>query len=89
MGPRRALPLPAGMAIYTALGVALARLLWTRGAWRIVALALALTVTEWLRGHLFSGFPWNTFGYVLTGNMTLFDQLYMRPRLSDTVTGPA
>ena len=27
-----------------------------------------------------------TFGYVLTGNMTLADQLYMRPRLSDTIT---
>jgi Flp pilus assembly protein TadG len=26
-----------------------------------------------------------TFGYVLTGNMTLSDQLYMRPRLSDTI----
>jgi apolipoprotein N-acyltransferase len=63
--------LPAGMAIYTALGVALARLLWTRGAWRIVALALALTVTEWLRGHLFSGFPWNTFGYLLVSPLWL------------------
>jgi Flp pilus assembly protein TadG len=27
-----------------------------------------------------------TFGYVLTGDMTLSDQLYMRPRLSDSIT---
>jgi Flp pilus assembly protein TadG len=27
-----------------------------------------------------------TFGYVLTGNMNLTDQIYMRPRLSDTIT---
>ena len=27
-----------------------------------------------------------TFGYVLTGNMNLNDQIYMRPRLSDTIT---
>src|SRR5215831_6675875 len=27
-----------------------------------------------------------TFGYVLTGDMTLADQLYMRPRLSATIT---
>jgi Flp pilus assembly protein TadG len=27
-----------------------------------------------------------TFGYVLTGNINLTDQLYMRPRLSDTIT---
>jgi Flp pilus assembly protein TadG len=27
-----------------------------------------------------------TFGYVLTGSMNLNDQIYMRPRLSDTIT---
>ncbi len=27
-----------------------------------------------------------TFGYVLTGSMNLSDQIYMRPRLSDTIT---
>jgi apolipoprotein N-acyltransferase len=31
----------------------------------VLALAIALTLTEWLRGHLFSGFPWNAFGYTL------------------------
>ena len=59
--------LPAFLAIYTGLGFALARALWTRGPFRILALALTLTVTEWLRGHLFTGFPWNAFGYTLTG----------------------
>jgi apolipoprotein N-acyltransferase len=57
--------LPAGMALYTALGLALARLIWTRGAVRLLALAVALTLAEWLRGHMFSGFPWNAFGYAL------------------------
>ena len=28
-----------------------------------------------------------TIGYVVTGALNLFDQIYMRPRLSDTVTG--
>jgi len=58
--------LPAYLALYTALGFALARLLWTRGAARILTLAAALTVAEWLRGHLLSGFPWSLFGYALT-----------------------
>ena len=63
--PFAVIALPAGMALYTALGLALARSLWTRGASRVLALAVALTVAEWLRGHLFSGFPWNTYGYLL------------------------
>ena len=57
--------LPAGMALFTAFGVALARSIWTRGATRVLALAAALGLAEWLRGHLFSGFPWNTFGYTV------------------------
>jgi apolipoprotein N-acyltransferase len=57
--------LPAGMALFMAAGTALARLLWSRGALRVLALAVALTVSEWLRGHVLTGFPWNTFGYAL------------------------
>jgi apolipoprotein N-acyltransferase len=38
---------------------------------RILALAAALTTTEWLRGHLLTGFPWNAFGYALTAPLPL------------------
>ncbi len=63
--------LPAYLALYTALGVAVARLIWVRGATRVLALAATLTGAEWLRGHLLSGFPWNTFGYALTEPLAL------------------
>src|SRR5262247_2040638 len=63
--------LPAGLALFTALGFALARLMWTRGPIRVLALALALTAAEWLRGHVLSGFPWNAYGYALTGPLVL------------------
>jgi apolipoprotein N-acyltransferase len=63
--PFAVVALPAGMALYTAFGLALARLIWTRGATRVLALAVSLTLAEWLRGHLFSGFPWNAYGYAL------------------------
>ena len=63
--------LPAYLALYTALGLAVARLIWVRGPERILALAAAITATEWLRGHLLSGFPWNTFGYALTEPLAL------------------
>ena len=69
--PFAVIGLPAVLGIYTAIGVALARMLWTRGATRILALAASLTITEWLRGHLFTGFPWNTFGYALTAPLPL------------------
>jgi len=63
--------LPAGLALFTAFGTALARAMWTRGSTRILALAVALTIAEWLRGHVLSGFPWNAFGYALTGPLVL------------------
>jgi apolipoprotein N-acyltransferase len=63
--PFAVIALPAGMALYTALGLAIARWLWRPGAGRVLALAVSLMLAEWLRGHLFSGFPWNTYGYAL------------------------
>jgi apolipoprotein N-acyltransferase len=69
--PFAVIALPAGMACYTALGLALARLLWTRGAVRLLSLAVALTLAEWLRGHMFSGFPWNVYGYALISPLWL------------------
>ena len=69
--PIAVIGLPALLGVFTALGLAAARLIWVRGAERVLALAVALTVAEWLRGHLFTGFPWNTFGYALTEPLAL------------------
>lgn len=63
--------LPALLAVFPAAGFAFARLIWARGASRILSFATALTVSEWLRGHLFTGFPWNAFGYALTTPLAL------------------
>lgn len=69
--PFAVLGLPAYLALFTSLGFALARLIWTRDASRILALAAALTISEWLRGHALTGFPWNAFGYALTEPLAL------------------
>src|SRR5690606_29349243 len=58
--------LPAYLALYPALGLAVARFLWVRGPERLFAFAIAMACGEWLRGHLLTGFPWNAFGYALT-----------------------
>ncbi len=63
--------LPAGLAVFFAFGLGLARLIWLRGPLRILSLAIALTAAEWLRGHMLTGFPWNTIGYALTGPLVL------------------
>src|ERR1700749_3791192 len=63
--PFAVLGLPAYLALFTAFGFALARLLWTRDGSRVLALAIGLTIAEWLRGHLLTGFPWNAYGYAL------------------------
>jgi apolipoprotein N-acyltransferase len=57
--------LPAGLALFFAAGFALARAMWRADSRRIFALAAALTVSEWLRGHILTGFPWNAIGYAL------------------------
>jgi apolipoprotein N-acyltransferase len=69
--PLAILGLPAYLALFTAFGFAVARLIWTRDASRVLALAASLTIGEWLRGHVLSGFPWNAFGYALTEPLAL------------------
>jgi apolipoprotein N-acyltransferase len=63
--PFGVLGLPAVLAFFTAFGFALARWLWTSDPKRIVTFAAAMTLAEWLRGHLFTGFPWNVLGMAL------------------------
>ncbi len=64
--PFAVLILPAGLALFWAFGAALARAFWSEGWPRILIFAVAMSIAEWLRGHLFTGFPWNAVGYALT-----------------------
>src|SRR5215208_5882413 len=69
--PLGVLGLPALLAVFSALGFALSRALWSPGAGRLFAFAFGLTVAEWLRGTAFTGFPWNTLGMALGQNLWL------------------
>jgi apolipoprotein N-acyltransferase len=63
--------LPAFMAAYLAAGVYVAAQARFRlklgGVARVCAFAVMWSVAEWLRGHLFTGLPWNLIGYVWAG----------------------
>lgn len=63
--PVAVLALPMGLALFWGLGAALARLAWGEGWVRLLAFACAMTLVEWLRGTVLTGFPWNTIGYGL------------------------
>ncbi|GIL02843.1 MAG: apolipoprotein N-acyltransferase [Alphaproteobacteria bacterium] len=55
--------LPALLALFWGAACALARLLWSDGWPRLLSLAAFLSLGEYLRGVLFTGFPWNAVGY--------------------------
>ena len=60
------LALAGGLAIFFGLGAVIAVLLWTNDARRVAALAVGLFISEWLRGHILTGFPWLLPAYVWT-----------------------
>ncbi len=69
-----AVPAVLGLAValgaFPAAGAGLAKKLVLRWPYlggryrRLVVLAIAWTAAEWLRGHLFTGFPWNPLAHV-------------------------
>lgn len=63
--------LAAYMAVYPALAVTAA---WHRSASplaRVLLLAGTWTIAEWLRGHIFTGFPWNLAAYVWSFDLSM------------------
>ncbi len=54
---------PGGLALFTALAAAVAARLWWPGAARIFVFTVCYALSEWLRGHVLTGFPWNIAGY--------------------------
>lgn len=65
-GAPAVLLMAASLALFFGLGCALAMALWTSDVRRVFAFAIGLFISEWLRGNIFSGFPWILPGYVWT-----------------------
>ena len=70
VGPPIVLGLAVVLGFFPGLAAGLAHRL--RGRWprlgagwrRLVLLAICWTIAEWLRGHVFTGYPWNPLGHV-------------------------
>ncbi|WP_298818698.1 apolipoprotein N-acyltransferase [uncultured Roseibium sp.] len=69
--PFAVLAMPAGLAIFTGIGTAFSALFWSDRFRRVLLLAACLTLADWLRGHVLTGFPWNAFGYGFSGSLAL------------------
>jgi len=69
--PLGVLGLPTALAVFPLAGMMIARLIlrMTRSPW--LALIIGLGLSEWLRGFLFTGFPWNSFGIAFASHLPL------------------
>lgn len=69
--PIAAAGLPAAFALYTGTALLATNLavkhLRLPATARLFAFAVAWTVAEWVRGHAFTGLPWNLVGYAWSG----------------------
>lgn len=59
--------LAGGMAIYWGLAALATVALRQNGLARLIAFAIFLSIAEWLRGQLLTGFPWTAPGLAVTG----------------------
>ena len=72
--------LPALLAFFPALSCAISKKLFNfRSFWGLLGFISILCGFEWLRGHIFTGFPWNLFGYTWADHLAILQIL----RLSD------
>lgn len=54
--------LPAGLGLIWGAGTALAGSFWSSSPSRVFVFAIFFSLVEYVRGHLFGGFPWNLAG---------------------------
>lgn len=51
--------LPAGLSLFWAAGMRLGFVFWWPGPARLIVFSVFFMLSEWVRGHIFGGLPWN------------------------------
>jgi apolipoprotein N-acyltransferase len=69
--PLAVVGLPAALAFFFSFAAIIARTLRGSGIGAAASLAFAVGITEWLRGFVFTGFPWNGIGMTIMPSPTL------------------
>ena len=73
--PFAILILTGGVALYTGIACALAACFWQDGPARILVFAIFYAAAEWIRGHAFTGFPWNLSAYGWGASLAVLQSL--------------
>ena len=63
--------MPAGLAIFHGIAMMFVASVGGSAVARLLAFVIALSISEWLRGNIFTGFPWNILGYALAYPLVL------------------
>jgi apolipoprotein N-acyltransferase len=62
--PLAVVALPALLSLFTALYLTIAHIVFSKNTWNgFLGTCALLGISEWVRGHAFTGFPWNLYGY--------------------------
>ncbi|MBE2190737.1 MAG: apolipoprotein N-acyltransferase [Alphaproteobacteria bacterium] len=68
--------LPALLALFPAVAAGLARIIRPgRDFWAYIVFLACFMVIEYVRGYIFSGFPWNLYGMAWTGHLPMLQIL--------------
>jgi len=70
--PLAVIGLPTLLSLFMAVFIGIARAFWNPASiYGFLAFCLSLAVSEFIRGHIFTGFPWNLYGYAFGGNLPM------------------
>jgi len=75
MLPFVAIIVPGGLAFFFMAACAVCAKFWRRGWQRIFIFAAVFIAADWLRGHIFTGFPWHLAGYGWGASLALLQSV--------------